>query len=49
MTELEKQICEILKKRFHCLCHLCKPPYCISVAELVNLFLSFCEEEETEL
>ena len=47
MTELEQGICELLRRHFRCSCGL-KPPYCICVAELVNLTLEKCEEEVEE-
>ena len=44
MSELENQICLLLRRRFHCLCGL-RVRYCECVTDLVNLILEKCEEE----
>lgn len=43
MSEVKEPICQILRRRFHCLCG--RPPYCVCVCDLVNLVLEQCEEE----
>jgi hypothetical protein len=41
---LDEEICQILRKRFHCLCEI-KPPYCSCVTDLANVVLEKCEAE----
>lgn len=44
MSELEHRVCQILRRRFHCICGL-RTRYCACVVDLVNLVLEKCEEE----
>lgn len=44
MSELEEQICQILRRKFGCVCGS-RPHYCTCVADLVSLVLEKCEEE----
>ena len=44
MSELEEQICQILKRRFRCSCEM-KPRYCACVSDIFNLILEICEDE----
>jgi len=44
MSELEEYICQILRKRFLCICGI-RPPYCTCVTNLVTVVLEKCEEE----
>jgi len=47
MSELEEQICQILRRRYHCLCGI-KPRCCTCVSDLFELVLEKCEEETSE-
>jgi len=47
LSELEERICQILRRRFRCMCG-CRPRYCRCVSELFDLTLETCEEEVEE-
>jgi len=49
MSELENQICLLLRRRFHCLCSLRPRTYCECVADLFNLILEKCDQEVEEV
>jgi len=47
MSELEEQICQILRRHFRCVCGS-RPRYCKSISELFDLMLEKCDEESEE-
>lgn len=44
MSELEEEICQILRRHFKCVCGS-RPRYCKCVSALFDLTLQKCEEE----